>query len=112
MSSFFYQVIVFFNRVLHMISSMFIAGMCTISYLSDNNLFSNRNLRDEAYFFGTLILITGLFNVYHLHKWFRYAKSDRKARNFVLMIVFKLCLVVTLTEYFDLFLTKASINYN
>ena len=107
-----YQMIVFFNRVFHMISIMFVSGMCTLSYLSSNNLFASSNLASWSYFFGAVVLFTGLFNVYHLHRWFKYFRSDRKARSFVIMITFKLLIVLTLTEYFDLILAKANVSYS
>ena len=91
---------------------MFVAGMCTISYIADNNLFGSQHLYSWACFFGAVVLATGLFHIYHLHRWFKYCASDREAQKFVFLILLKLCILITLTEYFNIFLAKASINYS
>jgi hypothetical protein len=97
MASFLNQLIVFANRVLHLMSTMFVAGMCTISYLADNNLFGNSQLQKYSTLFGAIVLITGLIGIYNIHKWFKYWTSDRYVRTYIILIVVKLLTVFTLT---------------
>ena len=107
-----FEVLVFANRVMHMISTMFVAGMCTVSYLASNNLFASSTLDSWATFFGAFVLFTGLFNIYQIHKKFKYWLSDRYVRNYVIIIFVKLLLVIVLTSFFDKMLHGMSIGYN
>jgi len=66
MASFFTQLLIFINRVMHHVSVMFVAGMATLSYIADNNLYGHDGLRKWANFFGLIVLITGFGSLYSM----------------------------------------------
>ena len=105
------DILTFINRVLHLISTMFVAGMCTISYLADNNLYANPTLSDWNQIFGIIVLVTGLYGLYRIHKWFKYWLSDRYIRTFVILLFLKMFLAFAITPFFEKLLEFMSISY-
>lgn len=112
MASILYQLLTFLNRVLHLFSTMFISGMCTLSFFGATNLYEHAILKKWSLIFGVLVGISGLFNIYHLHKWFRYYSVDRHAKNFAFLILLKIVMVLMATQFLDLVLEKMDVHIN